>query len=381
MARPPLQCRVPLARRLLGAGVLLALISGCGDSPTSPADPTPNPDPDGDGFLSTSDACPNQPETINGVFDDDGCPDTPAEFYGVVRADVEAYWTGVFDQQGWPYSPISLFQGYTDPIDTPCGTIPVNNAVYCGLNAGVYYHEPFIQELLDSIGDAAPAFVIAHEIGHHIGTGHLGWFAGTTLTTKQSELGADCFGGAWLASVEARGMLDEGDADELVETMLTIGDPAETWFDPDQHGTTEQRTAALAIGATNGPWACPPDPGSIGGWIFNDANANGAWDSGEGIWQNVPVTITNQWGEQSTVFTDTNGRWAATDLPIGRAIADIDESAFPDDVVRTFGTDPDTVFVVTGTLREAGYDGFQQSVPSLTLEAGPVARPADGPPR
>lgn len=123
-------------------------------------------------------------------------------------------------------------------------------------------------------------------------------------------------------------------------------------------GAFAHRTAALALGGTDGPWACLPAPGSIGGWVFNDANANGLWDSGEGVWQNVPVVVTNHWGDESTVLTDSNGRWTATDLPIGLAIADIDETAFPDGVIRTFGTDPDTVFVVTGTSARQATTAF-----------------------
>lgn len=384
MVRPPLLCRQPRIRLVLAFVVGVAIAAACGDSPTTPADPTADPDPDGDGFLSTSDACPNEPETINNVFDNDGCPDTPADLYGFVRSDVEAYWAGVFGDRGWAYSPIDVFVPYTDPIETPCGSIPINNAVYCGLNAAVYYHAPFMQELLSSIGDAAPAFVMAHELGHHIGTGHLGWFAGITLTTKQSELGADCFGGAWLASADARGMLEEGDAEELVEAMFAIADPDYTWFDTSKHGTFEQRVAALLVGAAAGPWDCLPDPGDIGGWVLDDANGNGLWDSGEGVWQNVPVVVTDYWERTDTVFTDVNGRWTATDLPIGVAVVDIDESAFPGGVIRTFGTDPDTVLVVSGGSTEAGDDGFHQqtfNLGSVRPSQSPVAQPVRRLPR
>jgi hypothetical protein len=306
------------------------------------------------------------------VFDGDGCPDTPADLYGAVRLDVEAYWQATFQDRGWPYTPIGGFTPYDDPIQTPCGMIPIRNAVYCSSDRGVYYHAPFMQELLDSIGDAAPAFVVAHELGHHIGTGHLGWFAGVTLTTKQSELGADCLGGAWLASADARGLLEEGDAEELVEVMFAIADPADTWFDPSQHGTFEQRLGALVVGGQGGPWACLPPPGSVGGWVFSDTNANGLWDTNEGVWQNVPAQITNHWGEASTVYTDATGRWVATDLPTGLAVVNLDESAFPAGVVRTYGTDPDTVLVVSGSATDAGYDGFhQQPAPSAMRERSP----------
>ena len=50
--------------------------------------PPPDPDPDNDGFLNAADSCPDQAEVLNNVYDSDGCPDTPAEFYGDVRTDV-----------------------------------------------------------------------------------------------------------------------------------------------------------------------------------------------------------------------------------------------------------------------------------------------------
>lgn len=70
----------------------LALIACGGDSPTAPNTPAPNPDRDGDGIPNAVDVCPDQPETFNGVFDSDGCPDTPRQFYEAVRADVEVFW-------------------------------------------------------------------------------------------------------------------------------------------------------------------------------------------------------------------------------------------------------------------------------------------------
>lgn len=361
-----------LRRSSLWMSPLLAIVAACGgDSVTAPVTPGPDPDPDNDGILSVVDSCPDEPETVNGVFDADGCPDTPADFYRFVRDDAEAYWDSVFTARQWPYAPIGQFTSYASPLDTPCGQIPINNAVYCVLDAGVYYHGPFMDALLSAIGDAAPAFVVAHEIGHHIGTGHLGWLGGVTVTTKESELGADCFAGAWLAWVDARGMLESGDAEELIETMITIGDPADTWFDPTEHGTPDQRAAAMLLGVAGGPWVCLPDPGTISGSVFDDANANGSWDSGEGVWQNVPVDVTTQWDEQLRVFTDANGQWTA-EVPVGTAIVDIDESAFPAGVIRTFGSDPDTVLVATGLATFAGNDGFHQPPPALTQRM-PVA--------
>lgn len=346
-------------RHHLAVPVALLVLAACsGESPTSV-----NPDPDGDGILAPNDACPNQPETINNVFDGDGCPDTPDDFYEAVRADVEAYWQAALSSQGLTYKPITRFTGYSSSIDTPCGTVEPNNAFYCGVDGGVYYHTPFLDGLLADIGDAAPAFAIAHEIGHHVGFRHLGWFPTLTLSTEESELGADCFAGTWLAWVNARGLLEEGDIQELAATMLAVGDPAWTWFDPTQHGTAQQRAAALDNGFANGAWACLPSPGGLTGYVFYDTNANALWDSGEGGWEGVPVIITDQWGRSRVVATNANGEWTVSGLPIGVAEVNIDESGFTIGIVQTLGTDPDTVLVVANTTYLSGYDGFNS--PSL----------------
>ena len=243
----------PAARFVLP--ILLWLLAACGggDSPTAPPLPPPNPDRDGDGILNTVDACPDQPETFNGVFDTDGCPDTLQQFYEVVRADVEAFWGAEFTASQLTYTLITVFQGYSAPFTSPCGVLPLGNAFYCPANAGVYYDNNLLATFLNQIGDMAPAFIIGHEIGHHVS-----WILGWTLviSTKQNELQADCLAGAWTKSANDRGLLEQGDLEEAVGALLLVADPDFTWFDPTAHGTADQRVFAFAAGFAGGSSTC-----------------------------------------------------------------------------------------------------------------------------
>ncbi len=227
---------------------LIALAVAC-ESPSGPSD-----DADLDGIPSDFDECPDAGENLNKVFDDDGCPDTTLDLYQVVRSDVEGFWTAILAPTEWSYVPISVFQPYTKPIATPCGTAILDNALYCPRNTGVYFDLIFLDTFLDLVGDMAPAFVIGHEIGHHV-SAILGW-GPPALSEKETELQADCFAGAWAKSAEDRGLLDEGDLDEAVAALITVGDPRDTWFSPQGHGTPEQRIKAFEVGFDDGAGAC-----------------------------------------------------------------------------------------------------------------------------
>lgn len=225
-----------------------------------------DPDPDRDGLLAADDACPMAPETFNGWRDDDGCPDVTTELYDFARADVEGFWQAVFTASGLTYHPVQVFNAYDAPFESPCGTIPLNNAIYCVLNWGVFYHRAFMDGYLARVGDMAPAFIVSHEIGHHV-TFLLGYFKAAwsqlfpalphyLISDKQSELMADCFGGAWVANADQRGLLDEGDGEEAAKTLIEIGDTTIPWFSPAGHGTAQQRLLAFLIGAVDGPAGC-----------------------------------------------------------------------------------------------------------------------------
>ncbi|HEY6034553.1 MAG TPA: neutral zinc metallopeptidase [Kofleriaceae bacterium] len=150
-------------------------------------------------------------------------------------------------------------------IRSACGT--ASTAVgpfYCQLDQKVYIDLAFYDELknrLGAPGDFAQAYVIAHEVGHHIqklkglfdrGTGSV-----------QIELQADCFAGAWAKDANDRKILDPGDIDEALHAASQIGDDtlqkqAQGYVQPEKftHGSSAQRVAALRKGWDGGAQAC-----------------------------------------------------------------------------------------------------------------------------
>lgn len=225
-------------------------LAACGNSGTDV-----ELDSDNDGIPNLVDDCPTEAETVNGVYDSDGCPDTPAEFYNDIRVDAEAYWAVQLTGGPFQYSSITEFTAYTTAIDTPCGVVELNSASYCTTNEAVYYDPGFLQFFLDEVGDLAPAFIIAHEIGHHV-SNFLGFDAPGTISIKELELQADCFGGAYVNNAGSRGVLEPGGDDETLTALILLGDPADTWFRTDLHGTSDQRLTAFLVGVVQGPSAC-----------------------------------------------------------------------------------------------------------------------------
>jgi predicted metalloprotease len=221
---------------------------GCGGPSTGPDDA----DLDADGFLNDADDCPSAMETVNGVQDFDGCPDTPHGFYLSMRSDVEAFWTGNHPQTfSRLYAQLGSFGDYTPPFDTPCGVLGLDDAMYCHNPPAVYYDLDLLASLHDSFGEVGPAFVISHEIGHNVSWG-LGY--PPLITPKQNELQADCFAGAWAADADDR--LFQDDLGVAVDHLLAVSDPSRPWFDPWEHGTAGERRAAFARGYDDGPVGC-----------------------------------------------------------------------------------------------------------------------------
>ena len=234
---------------------LMLVFAACGgdSGPTGPSTPT-NPDTDGDGIFNSVDACPTVPETFNGWEDVDGCPDNTLDFYQAVRVDVEGFWQIVFAQESLVYQPISGFTSYSNSIATPCGAALLGNAFYCLVNLGVFYHRELLDGFMMQIGDAAPAVIVAHEVGHHV-SNQLGYFLLRDLgfvTTKQIELQADCWAGGWVAFVANRAFLESGDLEEIGATLFAVGDVNAPWFNPNGHGTAEERGIAFLLGFISG---------------------------------------------------------------------------------------------------------------------------------
>jgi predicted metalloprotease len=149
-------------------------------------------------------------------------------------------------------------------VQTACGPAESNFwAFYCPPDATIYLEEAFLGEL----GNRAPfaeAFVIAHEWAHHVQT-EMGlervqdvpdeWHE---VFSIELELMADCMSGAWAQDAEARGLLGQEDIDDTVEfTQKYLGDPEFIdIYDPQAHGSAEQRADAILSGHEDGFLSC-----------------------------------------------------------------------------------------------------------------------------
>ncbi len=189
--------------------------------------------------------------------------DEAEAFVSVVLADTEEVWTREFDARGGRYEApeLVLFSG---AVDSACGM--ANAAVgpfYCPGDRRVYLDVAFFQTLerqLGAEGDFARAYVIAHEVGHHVQNliGVMDQVNGlrqrvseveANALSVRVELQADCLAGMWARGAEELfGSLEPGDIDEALDAAARIGDDAlqrrsQGYVVPDSftHGTSEQR--------------------------------------------------------------------------------------------------------------------------------------------
>ena len=190
-------------------------------------------------------------------------PDPDAEtvnFVKFVMKDIQDTFEGLYRAEGKPYRKAKLVL-FTDAVDTACGrSSSAIGPFYCPPDEKAYIDLSFCQMLKDRLGapgDFAQAYVLAHEIGHHLQTlNGLERTVRRLSTDKRSrnaasvkqELQADCFAGVWGHSAYARKLLEIGDLEEAVNAASQIGDDrlqkeagrevnAETFT----HGTSAQR--------------------------------------------------------------------------------------------------------------------------------------------
>lgn len=200
--------------------------------------------------------------------------DTMARFVSTVLADTEDVWTDVFRQQGSNYQQprLVLFRGATP---TACGTgQAAMGPFYCPGDHKVYIDLGFYQTLKDRLGapgDFAQAYVIAHEVGHHVQNllgisakvdqmrGRVSQADYNRLSVKL-ELQADCFAGVWANHAQqARQILEQGDVEEAMNAAAKIGDDAlqragggAVVPDSFTHGTSAQRQRWFNAGLQQG---------------------------------------------------------------------------------------------------------------------------------
>jgi predicted metalloprotease len=200
--------------------------------------------------------------------------DHMARFVSTVLADTEDVWKDVFAQSGGRYQEprLVLFRGSTP---TACGQgEAAMGPFYCPADQKVYIDLGFYETLknrLGAPGDFAQAYVIAHEVGHHV-QNLLGISAKMeqmrarasqveyNALSMRLELQADCFAGVWANHAQAsRQLLEQGDVEEAMNAAARIGDDAlqragSGAVVPDSftHGTSAQRQRWFDMGLKNG---------------------------------------------------------------------------------------------------------------------------------
>ncbi len=202
-----------------------------------------------------------------------GQGDELADFASRVLGDTEDVWAVKFDEQGMRYEPptLTLFSGQ---VQSACGfASSASGPFYCPPDRGVFLDLSFFAELsrrFGAPGDFAQAYVIAHEVGHHIQNqlGILGRFneARRRMSERDAnamsvrvELQADCLAGVWGHDAAARGLLERGDLDEALNAASQIGDDtmqrrAQGYVVPESfsHGSADQRVRWFSVGFESG---------------------------------------------------------------------------------------------------------------------------------
>jgi predicted metalloprotease len=200
--------------------------------------------------------------------------DTLARFVSTILASTEDVWSDIFAHAGRSYVPPHLVL-YRGEIPTACGTgESAMGPFYCARDRKVYIDLGFYQTLrerLGSPGEFAQAYVIAHEVGHHVQN-----LLGTTAkvdalrehenrvqanaTSVRVELQADCYAGVWAFHSDAqRHWLDQGDIESALNAASHIGDDAlqrqaqgRVMPDSFTHGTSAQRVNWFKRGLARG---------------------------------------------------------------------------------------------------------------------------------
>jgi predicted metalloprotease len=203
---------------------------------------------------------------------DDAREEPEVRFVSFVLDDAQHTWESLLQQDGKQYRHAKLVL-FRDSVDSACGMAQsATGPFYCPADEKVYIDLGFYDELKQRFGapgDFAQAYVLAHEIGHHVQK--LLGIEGQVQRMMRSdprqqnalsvrlELQADCLAGVWAHSTEQRKILEQGDVDEGLGAAAAVGDDrlqkmSTGHVNPDSftHGTSEQRTHWFREGLSKG---------------------------------------------------------------------------------------------------------------------------------
>lgn len=195
------------------------------------------------------------------------------QFVSVVLADTEDVWGKIFKQNGRRYRNPKLVL-FTDQVQSACGVAGTSvGPFYCPNDEKLYLDLAFFREMkgrLGAPGDFAQAYVIAHEVGHHVQKqlGTLGKVHALERRVSETEanrlsvkteLQADYFAGVWAHYAAKAGTLDPGDAEEALNAASAVGNDrlqqrGQGYIVPDSftHGTSAQRVEWFEKGMKTG---------------------------------------------------------------------------------------------------------------------------------
>jgi uncharacterized protein len=203
---------------------------------------------------------------------DSAAQDTTVQFVSFLLDDVQGVWAKTLPQVGGRFQPARLVL-FRNSTSSGCG--PAQSAMgpfYCPLDERVYLDLGFFDELkrrFGATGDFAQAYVLAHELGHHVQ--HLQGTDGRVRQAQEAnpsaanelsvrmELQADCYAGVWAHSTDQRGLLQQGDVDEALGAASAVGDDriqerttGRVNVDSFTHGSAAQRSQWFKRGFESG---------------------------------------------------------------------------------------------------------------------------------
>lgn len=217
---------------------------------------------------------PSASQTSSKPYQPSAAEQELANFTAVVLADTEDVWHQLFQEIGNRYQEpkLVLFSG---AVRSACGAAQsAMGPFYCPADQKVYIDLSFYRDLRDrhnAPGDFAQAYVVAHEVGHHVQTitgiskkvheqrSRVSKAQGNQLSVRQ-ELQADCFSGVWANRAQrSKQILERGDIEEALNAATSIGDDrlqkqSQGYVVPESftHGTSEQRVRWFKIGFETG---------------------------------------------------------------------------------------------------------------------------------